>query len=113
MHKQLILLFVAVVLLGSLCLSAVSVAAPLQSATAGEARKVDLNTAGQQQLEELPGIGPRTAERIIQFREENGPFRRIEDLMNVRGIGEKKFQRLKDLVRVDPGGSSSGTSTDS
>ncbi|UCF36451.1 MAG: helix-hairpin-helix domain-containing protein [Acidobacteriota bacterium] len=62
--------------------------------------KVDLNTADSAELETLPGIGAAIAKRIIEYREENGPFRRPEDLMNVRGIGEKKFLALRDLVTV-------------
>ncbi len=64
------------------------------------ASKVDLNSADQRQLETLPGIGPAMAKRIVEFREKNGPFKRVEELMNVRGIGEKKYDQLKDLVSV-------------
>ena len=62
--------------------------------------KVDLNNANQKQLQTLPGIGPALADRIIKHREKNGRFKRIEDLMNVKGIGEKKFLRLKEMVYV-------------
>jgi len=61
---------------------------------------LDLNAAGVEELTALPGIGPALAERIVAFREEHGPFRRIEDLMRVRGVGEKSFQKLKDLITV-------------
>ena len=61
---------------------------------------VDLNAATAMQLETLPGIGPRTAERILEYRREHGGFARIEDLMDVRGIGERTFLRLKPLVTV-------------
>lgn len=64
------------------------------------AEKVDLNGATAKQLETLPGIGPALAGRIVEFREKNGPFKRVEDLLNVRGIGEKKFQKLEPLIRV-------------
>jgi competence ComEA-like helix-hairpin-helix protein len=77
----------------------------METAPAQQPGKVDLNTANLSQLDSLPGIGPAIAQRIIDFRNKNGPFRRIEDLMNVRGIGEKKFAALKDRVTV---GSSSG-----
>ena len=69
-------------------------------ALAVKGEKVDLNLASGRQLESLPGIGPALAQRIIDHREKNGPFRRIEDLMNVRGIGEKKFLKLEDGIRV-------------
>jgi len=67
-------------------------------AEAGE--RVDLNSASQKQLETLPGIGPALAERIVQHRAKNGNFKRVEELMNVKGIGEKKFLRLKDSIFV-------------
>lgn len=63
---------------------------------------VNLNTADAAQLEALPGIGPRTAQRIIEYRQKNGPFRKIEELMNVQGIGEKSFLRLKPYLTVSP-----------
>lgn len=64
--------------------------------------KVDLNSATADQLQALPGIGPALAKRIVEFREKNGPFQKAEDLMNVPGIGEKKFLQLKDRILVKP-----------
>lgn len=64
------------------------------------AAQVNVNTATAAQLEALPGIGKATAERIIEYRQKNGSFKKIEDLMNVRGIGEKSFLNLKPLVTV-------------
>lgn len=61
---------------------------------------VNLNTATSEQLETLPGIGEATAAHIIEDREAHGPFASAEDLMRVSGIGEKKFERVKDLVCV-------------
>ena len=69
---------------------------------------IDLNTATSVQLQTLPRVGPRTAERIIEYRREHGAFERIEDLMNVRGIGERTFLRLKPLVTVEAPGSDAG-----
>lgn len=65
-----------------------------------QAELVDLNTATSDRLETLPGVGPRTAERILEYRREHGRFARIEDLMEVRGIGERTFLRLRPLVTV-------------
>ncbi len=63
-------------------------------------RGVNLNTATRAQLETLPGVGPSTAERIIEYRKTVGPFRRIEDVMNVKSIGEKKFEKMKQYISV-------------
>jgi competence protein ComEA len=62
---------------------------------------VNLNTANQAQLEALPGIGPKVALRIIEFRQKNGGFKKVEDLMNVKGIGEKSFLKLKAHITLD------------
>lgn len=61
---------------------------------------VNINRANIKELETLPGVGPSTAEAIIQFREENGPFKTIEDLMLVPGIKEGRFERMKDRLHV-------------
>ena len=61
---------------------------------------VNLNTATVDQLETLPGIGRRTAERILEHRQKSGGFKKIEELMNVRGIGEKSFLKLKPMISV-------------
>ena len=68
--------------------------------TAQEERKVELNSADRAALESLPGVGPRTAELIIEYRKEHGGFDKVEDLMNVKGIGERTFLRLRELVRI-------------
>jgi len=62
--------------------------------------KIDLNAADAQALDTLPGIGPATAQKIIADRTANGPFTSPEDLMRVSGIGQKKFDALKDLITV-------------
>ena len=61
---------------------------------------VNLNTATATQIATLPGIGEKAAERIIEYREKNGGFKKIEELMNVKGIGEKSFLKLKPLITV-------------
>ncbi|MBU1356572.1 MAG: helix-hairpin-helix domain-containing protein [Candidatus Edwardsbacteria bacterium] len=65
------------------------------------AEKIDLNRAGPRDLEKLPAIGPAMAKKIIDFRKESGDFRKVEDLMKVKGIGHKKFNRLREHVFVD------------
>ena len=62
--------------------------------------KVNINLASHSELEELPGIGPTLAERITAYREKAGGFRSIEELKQVSGIGEKKFEEIKDLVEL-------------
>lgn len=62
--------------------------------------KVNINTANKEKLETLPGIGETTAQKIIDYREQNGKFNKIEDLKNVSGIGEAKFNSLKDKITV-------------
>jgi competence protein ComEA len=64
--------------------------------------KVNINTAAASELENLPRIGPKVAERIVEFRTKNGDFKRIEDIMKVQGIGEKVFEQIKDLITVGP-----------
>lgn len=62
--------------------------------------KININTAGAEELQELSGVGPALSERIIAYREANGRFARIEDLQNVSGIGETRFANLKDKICV-------------
>ena len=61
---------------------------------------MNINTAGLAELDALPGVGPATAQAIIDDREANGPFTAPEDLMRVSGIGEKKFEKLKSSICV-------------
>jgi competence protein ComEA len=72
------------------------------SSSASAAAPINLNTASVAQLETLPGIGKSTAERILEYRQKNGSFKKVEDLMNVRGVGEKSFLKLKPLITVAP-----------
>ena len=80
----------------------VSYAQQEQAAAAAPKTTVNLNTATIEQLAALPGIGQKTAERILEYRTKNGGFKKIEELMNVKGIGEKSFLKLKPLVSAPP-----------
>lgn len=62
--------------------------------------KININTATVAELDVLPGIGPSIAQRIVDYRTQNGPFKKIEDLKKVRGIGDALFEQVKDLVTV-------------
>ena len=77
-------------------------AAPTQTAAL-----VNLNTATLAELEALPGVGAKTASRILDYRQKKGPFKKIEELMNVQGIGEKSFLKLKPQITVAAAGAAS------
>jgi competence protein ComEA len=85
---------------GLLALTFLTVGWMAAAAESAEIEPVDLNRASAQELIGLPGIGEVMAKRIIDFREQNGPFERVEDLMKVKGIGEKSFAKLRPYVRV-------------
>jgi comEA protein len=73
---------------------------PPVTATVVSTEVVNLNSATAAQIASLPGIGPKTAELVVQYRTKNGPFKKIEEVMNVRGIGEKSFLKIKDQLTV-------------
>ncbi len=66
----------------------------------GEQKKVNINLADQETLESLPGIGPSLAQRIIEYRENNGKFQKIEDIQNVKGIGDSKYSNIKEKICI-------------
>lgn len=63
-------------------------------------QRVNINTASASELDALPGIGPTLAQTIVDFRVQNGPFQTLEDIMNVPGIGQATFDRIKDMITV-------------
>jgi len=63
--------------------------------------KININTANTEQLEILPRIGTKTAQSIIEYRTQNGPFKKIEDITNVKGIGEKTLEELKGYIILE------------
>ena len=85
--------FVLILCLG-LALSSVSVLA--QKSDPVKTEKINLNTATAEMLETIPGIGPETARRIVDHRTKIGKFKRIEEILNIKGIGEKKYLKIKD-----------------
>ena len=72
----------------------------LQPNSSSQLGKVNLNLATSSQLDQLPGIGPVIAARILQHRDENGPFRQISDIQQVAGIGDVIYSKIKDQISV-------------
>lgn len=75
-------------------------AAPARTESKPAAAPINLNTATAAELERLPGIGQKVAARIVEYREKNGPFKKVEELMNVQGIGEKSFLQFRNQLTV-------------
>ena len=92
-------------LIAAACICLASTIASAQSKASAKpadppAAIVNLNTATPTQIATLPGIGEKAARLIVEYREKNGGFKKVEELMNVKGIGEKSFLKLKPLVTV-------------
>jgi competence protein ComEA len=68
---------------------------------AEDSGKINLNKATMEELSQLKGIGMKYAERIVQYRDKNGPFKNVDDLLNVQGIGPKTLEKNKELIIVE------------
>jgi len=93
-------MFALVVILTVALFSTVSLYSVEKAAAANGSKLVNINTADAGQLIELPQIGPKMAQRILEFRKSNGNFKRTQDLMKVKGIGEKVFAKLQPLITI-------------
>jgi competence protein ComEA len=74
--------------------------APNPSVPSRSSGKININTATETELDVLPGIGPKLAQQIIQYRQQHGPFKRIDDVILVKGIGQVRFEQMKNLITV-------------
>jgi competence protein ComEA len=98
----------SIVALSALALAHPVVASAAQGSSGGAAVKpgnvatTNINTASVKELDALPGIGAKTAALIVEYRQKNGPFKKVEELMNVRGVGEKSFLKLKPQLTIGP-----------
>jgi len=97
MNRSALALALALVLFSSWPLDAQRTTKPAAVATNDV---INLNTATAAQIAALPGIGAKTADLVVQYRQKNGPFKKVEEIMNVRGVGEKSFLRIKDRLTV-------------
>lgn len=84
-----------------LCIALAMVVAFSAPSWAGDAGKINLNKATAAELSQLKGIGMKYAERIVEFRDQNGPFKQVEDLLKVQGIGPKILEKNKDRITVE------------
>jgi competence protein ComEA len=75
-------------------------ALPLCAGAQAPKKPINLNTATVTELMQLPKVGAKTAERIVSFRKQNGGFKRLEEIMSVKGIGEKSFEKLKPYLTL-------------
>jgi competence protein ComEA len=104
MNRSQLVLLAALALCGSSPLLAQTAVkqgkAPKQVVSAASTEIINLNTATAAQIATLPGVGPKTADLIVQYRQKNGPYKKVEEIMNVRGVGEKSFLKLKSRLTV-------------
>lgn len=87
---------VATILLAACC----ALLSPVQAQKKPPATPLDLNTATVEQLQRVPGIGPKTAQAIVRMRERSGPFERVEDLLVLKGITKDRLEKMRPYVKV-------------
>ena len=98
MNRSALVLVAALLVISAPLLAQRAAKPPAAAAVSTEV--VNLNSATAAQIAALPGIGPKTADLVVQYRTKNGPFKKIEEIMNVRGVGEKSFLKIKDRLSV-------------
>jgi competence protein ComEA len=99
--RHLLCIFVLAFTFGALLCNSWAFTFPNQGKAARPpAAAIDINKASANDLQKLPGIGPGLANQIVAYREKHGPFRRVEDLMVIKGIGFKKWKEIRPFVRV-------------
>jgi competence protein ComEA len=74
--------------------------APAYAQSAPPKAKININTASAAELESLPRIGPKVAQRIVDYRTKNGSFKKVDEIMKIQGIGEKIYEQIKDMITV-------------
>jgi competence protein ComEA len=87
-------------MLKALAALAFCLALPLCAGEQAPSKPININTSGVTELMQLPKVGQKTAERIVSFRKQHGNFKRIEEIMNVKGIGEKSFAKLRPYLTL-------------
>jgi competence ComEA-like helix-hairpin-helix protein len=89
-------------ILGAIATLFLTLALPVLASKTPPTHSIDINLAGAKELQELPGVGPNTAKAIIDFRTKTGRFRRVEDLLAIRGISEAKLAKMRPYITVGP-----------
>lgn len=93
---------IAAAFLGAIATLFLTLALPVFASKTPPTHPIDINLAGAKELQELPGVGPNTAKAIIDFRTKTGRFRRVEDLLAIRGISEAKLAKMRPYITVGP-----------
>ncbi|GAB4259770.1 MAG: hypothetical protein Kow0092_08190 [Deferrisomatales bacterium] len=100
LRKILFLLLLSISWLCGTTINDVALAANQKEATVAAAHAININTATVEELTSLKGVGEKTAEAIVRYRLEHGPFQRMEDLLKVKGIGRKRLEALQPKISV-------------